>query len=127
MTPRNNAICPPVVSSQLNPSAYARVAVRAGKFAKRVRTAPAMPLGVFCSMSTPDAGVFTTSGFPQMLEAITGVPHAIASRSTFAQPSRLDARTRASAAPYTSGSIVCGLEPRKRTDPATSTRRCKVT
>ena len=47
---------------------------------------------------TPAAGTATTSGVPQTFVAATGVPQAMDSSNTFAQPSRLDASTTASAA-----------------------------
>jgi len=47
---------------------------------------------------------------PPWAKATTGVPHAIASSSTFGQPSRVEARTSASAAPYT-GWVIRGRGP----------------
>ena len=47
--------------------------------------------------SSPASGAATTSGVPHTADASTGVPQAMASRSTLAQPSRDDARIRASA------------------------------
>ena len=54
--------------------------------------------GVLSVVMRPAAGVCTTSGLPGMLLAMTGVPQAIDSRRTLAQPSRALARTMASAA-----------------------------
>ena len=58
-----------------------------------------MPAGVLLGIKTPASGEVMTSGVPHILLATTGVPHAIDSRSTLAQPSRLEAKTRASQAP----------------------------
>ena len=62
----------------------------------------------------PAARQLTTSGVPQTGVATTGVPQAIASSSTFAQPSLLDASTSASLALYTAGNWSCASWPRKR-------------
>ena len=94
----NSSIWPCVVSSQLKHSAYARVAVRSGYRANRACTPAATPFAVRSDISTPAAGAATTSGVPQTFDATTGVPQAIASNSTFGQPSRLEASTSASAA-----------------------------
>ena len=63
------------------------------------------------------AGTRTTSGLPEISAATTGVPQAIDSSRTFAQPSRDDASTEASAAPYNAGSSACGRAPSNRTRP----------
>ena len=63
------------------------------------RTAAASPAGVFSAAIIPAAGACTTSALPGIGLATTGVPQAIASSSTLAQPSRLEASTSASAAP----------------------------
>ena len=60
-------------------------------------------------------GELTTSGVPQMFVATTGVPHAIDSKSTLAQPSRLEQSTKTSAALYHHLSWSFGTWPTKRT------------
>ncbi len=96
---RKISICPEVVGSQENPSAYRRVARRAGGSARSVFSSRAMASPDRASTSRPASGAATTSGVPQMAVATTGVPQAIASSSTLAQPSRELASTSASAAP----------------------------
>ena len=61
------------------------------------------PVGRIGFVDHPRCGARTTSGLPQTLAATTGVPQAINSSRTFAQPSREEASTDASAAPYRSG------------------------
>jgi len=61
-------------------------------------TPATVPAGLRSAISTPAAAEVTTSGVPQTAEATTGVPQAMDSSSTLAQPSRLEARTSASAA-----------------------------
>jgi len=87
-----------LVCSQRKPAACRRVAARSGYWAKRRRAASASAGAVRSVISTPASGALTASGVPQTAVAMTGVPQAIASSSTFAIPSRLDARTSASAA-----------------------------
>ena len=75
-----------------------RVAARSRGCVRSARTAPAKA-GALRSLTTMPASIeVTISGTPPTSVAITGVPHAIASSSTLGQPSRLDARTSASAA-----------------------------
>src|SRR6185437_1399655 len=93
----NNLSCPTLTSCQLKCSAYCLVADRFGNAEKSILTAAAIPSEVRLSIRQPASGAATTSGLPQTFDAITGVPHAIASSSTLGQPSRLDANTRASA------------------------------
>src|SRR5215470_17591673 len=97
-TRRNSRSWPAVVSDQLNRSAYARVAPRWGGFVRTRETAFAIPNGVRSLNSTPATSDVTTSGVPETSVAATGVPQAIASSSTFAHPSRSDARISTSAA-----------------------------
>src|SRR5882672_8681411 len=95
----NSSIWPCVVAPQPNPSAYRRVAARSGGRSNSCFTACASACGVRSAINTPASGAATTSGVPHTRVATTGVPHAMDSRSTFAQPSRLEASTSASAAP----------------------------
>ena len=65
----------------------------------RALTESAIALALRSTMMMPASGLATTSGLPQIGVAMAGVPQAIASSSTLAQPSRLEARISASAAP----------------------------
>src|SRR5579859_5385869 len=90
--------CPSLVGPHAKPSAYFRVAVRSGGDAASALTPCTTPAASRLCIRTPASGAATTSGVPQIADATTGVPHAIDSRSTFAQPSRLEASTSMSTA-----------------------------
>src|SRR5207248_9933913 len=118
----NNSAWPRVVSSQSKRSAWARVARRAGGLASSRRSAVAIGPGPTSSSTSPASGAEMASRLPQAGPATTGVPQAIASSITFAQPSRVEASTSASAAPYSFASSACGRAPSIWTRSATPSR-----
>ena len=97
---------------------FARIAARAPRSAatraaSRHCTRERAPSRDSTSARRPDE--VTISRTPRTAAATTGVPHAIASSSTFGQPSALEASTSASAALYSVLRRSCGISSRIRT------------
>lgn len=118
--------CPLVVSAHENFSACKRVSDLNGALFIRSVHPLRKEMASRCCINTPAVGVLTTSGVPQMLVAITGVPQAMASNSTLAQPSRLEHSVSASAALYHHFSSVCGTTPAQCTRSVTPRRLARA-
>ena len=73
----------------------------------------AIAAGVRSLNRAPASGAATTSGVPHTSEAATRVPQAIASSSTFAHPSRLEARISRSAGAVDVAQLVMRDAPEK--------------
>ena len=114
-TRRKDSVVPVEVASQPKHSACWRTALREGESENRSFGHSTSASEVRACIKRPALGVLTTSGVPHMFVATTGVPQAIDSNNTLAQPSRLEQSTKASAALYHHLSCSFGTWPTKRT------------